>query len=644
MLKTIKFVLLASVILTKNAHSEPFNLTENAQLIHSSYDLSSEIVNLPKGTMEKVGHFSVEVNDYSDGNSTKLSYQTFPWLQSAFQYDTHVTGNHSYQYNLAVSPYRFKHYPISISAGLLDVFNTANQRNRFVAMSMKSGNHDISAGLKRNSYGQQWYGGSTWRIPSIKSQLAVQYAQHQDSFENSAPYYQQASKHLRTDGWQLSWEWYLHPNVMLSLNHNKSQTFGLGVQWRADLHNKTKTLNAIPKQEIIPLKSRDGLNEYIHIDEATFNVFGWILAAKQYKDSQLTLYISEINNTSDTQSLTALHQYLSQSLNRHLNAITYIILRDRIPIYKQTLSVVENMSQRQHIDSVWQFSRIKPITGTDISSLIESTVLSPFRLDVGIINRIWLPEPLQKSSDDEINKSSSNTSLRLSNRWQWAPLWDVTAHYEVNLYRNMESPSLLSQQVDDGLIPHRTALYYEMLDKDIRLENMTVNGYYPFVTHYQDNFYLQAAKFSLGRLSPTIDGISIDHTLQSSQSNWSFGANAAFGKPTSSLSQFMNQPNKNMHALLLNTNWTNKTLGVDVKTKIGRFIGGDNGAKLTVKKHLKQGWNISFWYTVSIDNGQRYVDKGIHLTLPLGKVDRLTSKVGISSYIREISGNSGYTF
>lgn len=632
------------LMIATSVYANQSSVSKSPQSLLSTYDLSSEIVTLPKGTMEKVGHFALGIRDFHDGQSAHLSYQAFPWLQFTMQHDSQHEKSDTYQYNISISPNIFTNQAFSVSSGFLDVLNSANQRGGFIATTWRNQNYDVSFGLKSNKNGEQFYGGASLRIPQWKSQFALQYAQHLDDAGNTVFTDQSASSNSRTAGWQLAWEWYLHQNLMVSVTHNASQSIGLGVQWRTDLNSKkirhydyaAESLNIVSEPNIS--------NGYPNIDVTVMHKLGWQLVATQFDNIDLTLYISATQSHFEREGLHKLHEYLNQILNLEFNKIHYIIVRHNIPVYKQTLAMFEEPSQSHHLHSVWQLNKIKPILRRDISYLKGSPVLSPFQLSAGLINQIWLPEPSYKKNENKIKNLSFNTSLNLSSRWQWAQLWDITASYQLNLHQNMQKASLSSQIFgEDELIPHRTALYFEWLNKTAQLEKIVLNGYFPSVKYYTNHAYLHTSKMSVGKLSPTLKGITFEHAIQPWQSGWSFGANATLGKPTSSLSQFMQRPNEPIYAFLLQTNWISHKYQLGINAKAGRFLGGDEGLRLAFNKQTNNGWNIRFWYSVSMDNGQRYVDKGLLFSFAFGQPQSRLSSMRFQSSIREVRGNSGYS-
>ncbi|MBA4390249.1 MAG: hypothetical protein C0399_04850 [Syntrophus sp. (in: bacteria)] len=103
---------------------------------------------------------------------------------------------------------------------------------------------------------------------------------------------------------------------------------------------------------------------------------------------------------------------------------------------------------------------------------------------------------------------------------------------------------------------------------------------------------------------------------------------------------------KTYHTWFLNARLNIPEIDVFVDIKTGRFLGGDEGAKLTVSKFIK-GVIIYGWYSATDTSGFRdsfnrgYHDKGIGVTIPLmifkGADSRTVYNYSISPWTRDVA-------
>lgn len=651
----LQSLLLLSILATSAmAQSQTVSSLDGLQLPAPRYSLSSHLVSLPKGTMEKPGHVSFAINDDPLGQSAAFSYQPSSWLQLGLQYDKPITAADTYQYNFALSPIQLTRYPVAVNVGMRDVFDTADKQSGFVATTWLQDHYDVTAGVMVDEHDTRFYAGTAWRIPALKSQINLQYIQHHEHISQHASESFSTVSRDRDNGWRLSWEWYAHPNLMFSVSHDNDQSLGLGVQWRANAARPASTGRI--KQTVFERQyhindtdtsintSTEDMSLTRGLDSKALASLGWRLMGTTRDHDRLLMVLAAIDDTHSMYNVVPLHTWLSQTVDTPISEITYVVVRDSIPIYKHTLPVITAAQNTQYLDSVWQFEQIQPVTTHDLSRISALAVTTPLALDTQLINRIWLPKPLDASDASTTDALSSNLSMRFTGTWQWHPRWEFEAQYEANLHRNMTQPIGSRPPADSSvLIPHRYARYVELYSDHQRLERAALNAFYPFNTGYVNHTYAQAFKASIGQLSSTIRGVSFAHSLHPWQSPWSFGASAVWAEPTSALARWMQNPEQNMHSWLVHTKWHSRHLGLRMTTQMGRFLGGDKGAKFTINQHLKQGWRVGLWYTVSFAQGQRFVDKGIQLSIPLGTFTPSSSKVSMYSHIREVSGNSGVT-
>ncbi len=110
--------------------------------------------------------------------------------------------------------------------------------------------------------------------------------------------------------------------------------------------------------------------------------------------------------------------------------------------------------------------------------------------------------------------------------------------------------------------------------------------------------------------------------------------------------QMSSQYPKTYHTVFFNTRLNIPEIETTIDVKAGRFLAGDNGARLTVAKFIK-GVILSGWYSwtdtsIFKDSMNRgYNDKGVMLTFPLrlfkGSDSKTTFSYGVSPWTRDVA-------
>lgn len=87
---------------------------------------------------------------------------------------------------------------------------------------------------------------------------------------------------------------------------------------------------------------------------------------------------------------------------------------------------------------------------------------------------------------------------------------------------------------------------------------------------------------------------------------------------------------------------------VTATARVGRFLAGDLGTRLEMKRHFRSGFAVGAWYSVTNGNditnpgvpGNPYHDKGVFMSIPLGsmltKDTQSTPRMAISPWTRDV--------
>lgn len=91
-----------------------------------------------------------------------------------------------------------------------------------------------------------------------------------------------------------------------------------------------------------------------------------------------------------------------------------------------------------------------------------------------------------------------------------------------------------------------------------------------------------------------------------------------------------------------------RAAGVTAALRAGRFLAGDSGARIELKRRFRSGYEVGMWYTMTNGNditspgtpGNPYYDKGVFMTIPLGsmltKDTPAAPRISIAPWTRDV--------
>ena len=91
--------------------------------------------------------------------------------------------------------------------------------------------------------------------------------------------------------------------------------------------------------------------------------------------------------------------------------------------------------------------------------------------------------------------------------------------------------------------------------------------------------------------------------------------------------------------------WASPFYNFDLALHAGRYLAGDNGATLEMRRTFSNGWMIGLWTTFtdvsSKDFGEGSFDKGIFLKVPLDQFLGRNVRTSYSTRVRPIQRDGG---
>lgn len=162
-----------------------------------------------------------------------------------------------------------------------------------------------------------------------------------------------------------------------------------------------------------------------------------------------------------------------------------------------------------------------------------------------------------------------------------------------------------------------------------------------YVTKLDDDVY---GRVSVGLLEMMFGGVSAEVLWKPAEQSWGLGAevNYARQRDFDTLFTFRDYDIVTGHASLY---WDTPVYGVSAQLDAGRYLAGDYGATITLKRRFANGWEIGGFATftdVPFDEfGEGSFDKGIFLTIPLNWVTPYETRSELNAVIRPLTRDGG---
>ena len=190
----------------------------------------------------------------------------------------------------------------------------------------------------------------------------------------------------------------------------------------------------------------------------------------------------------------------------------------------------------------------------------------------------------------------------------------------------------------DSVLPHvRSDVRYYLQEGDPGLQRLTLD----YVTKLDDDIY---GRLSAGYLEWMYGGVSAELLWQPTGRNWGLGGEINWVKQRDFDQRFgfRDYDIVTGHAsLYLDTGWH----GMSAQLDAGRYLAGDWGSTLTLKRRFANGWELGAFATFTdvsfTDFGEGSFDKGIILTIPFDWALPFQTRDELSTVIRPLTRDGG---
>ncbi|MFQ5566121.1 MAG: YjbH domain-containing protein [Paracoccaceae bacterium] len=191
---------------------------------------------------------------------------------------------------------------------------------------------------------------------------------------------------------------------------------------------------------------------------------------------------------------------------------------------------------------------------------------------------------------------------------------------------------------NDSELPHvRSDIALYQAEGDPAISRLTAD----YVTKLDGDLY---ARLSGGLLERMYGGVSAELLWKPARQSWGFGGeiNYVRQRDFDQLFTFRDYDIVTGHASVY---WDTGWYGLSSQVDAGRYLAGDYGATLSIKRRFANGWEIGGFFTltdVPFDEfGEGSFDKGIFLTVPFNWLLPYESRSEFSTVLRPLTRDGG---
>jgi hypothetical protein len=203
-----------------------------------------------------------------------------------------------------------------------------------------------------------------------------------------------------------------------------------------------------------------------------------------------------------------------------------------------------------------------------------------------------------------------------------------------NLFGNLDQHNT----DNDSELPHvRSDIALYQREGDPAISRLTAD----YVTKLDDDLY---GRLSGGLLERMFGGVSAELLWKPARQSWGLGGeiNYVQQRDYDQMFSFRNYDVVTGHASVY---WDTGWYGIGSQVDAGRYLAGDWGATLSLKRRFANGWEFGGFFTltdVPFDEfGEGSFDKGIFLTIPFNWFLPYESRSQFSTVLRPLTRDGG---
>jgi len=621
------------------------------------------IIDIPTSRMSKDATLKTTFAFQSRSNSYSLTYQALPWLESTFRY-TGFNDFFYYDRNLEVKARLFEEtdlYP-EISIGVRDLVGTGAFGAEYFVANKKVDNFDITLGLGwgrlagsgllnnpltlfserfevRSSdigrggeiaggqifRGKQIgiFGGLRYKVLNLPLNLLLEY--NPDTFL----WDEQRGGSTPSSKINFGLEYQPYDGISIGITRQHGDEWGVWLQSSIDTSSQ--------QNSYVPPKFISSADYEVSSLHKNLNAERWydlllydiersgaylVEAQSETNSNNITLVLANRDFTSWPQLIDHVHRLVNIHLPDKYFTVNYIIEEKGHRVY--TISMPRPYGN--NVESVFQFDgKMYPAQAGKNVIHKTSFVLDEFIWDVEVKNRFMLFDP--------DNPLGYQFYLNLGGNFVLPNRWKLHTAYAFDLTNNFSK----FKRSSNSVLPHvrSDAVEYFREGKN-GLSHLFIErrGSLSKELHYRNYG---------GILEDMYSGIGGEILYQPFQSRIAFSVSSSYLIQRAFSRDLSHQSFKTWTGHL-SAYWATPFNNYDVALHLGRYLAGDKGGTIEVRRTFDNGWMIGAWATLTDvpfeQFGEGSFDKGFFFQIPLGILgSKISSK--FVSRIRPIQRDGG---
>jgi hypothetical protein len=626
------------------------------------------IIDIPSARMDADGVLKITYSKQDIGNITNITYQATPWLQTTFRY----TDNENYKdrsYSAKITLTKESALMPNIAIGIKDIIGTGTWNSEYIVATKKVHNFDISLGLgwgrlaeyntiknplasindsfehrpRESIVGGRYggksrgnsffrgsnvgvFGGIKYSIPNTNLKLLAEY--------NTDSYKDEVRLGVIPDSSPLSYgvEWNGWERFDFSLSHQQGNQLGLRFTTKLD----TKSSSLV--REIDPFySSYDGYN--LSAAPKTLNLDSWYdRLLHDFERSGLLLRSAKMSPEQHLVTIELSNFRYNSSADAIKRALT--LSQIHVPKYIKKINILLNENGYKAVMVEYiknnNMKKIEANNATNMISLsppkviINPTNITKFKVpsinfDANIAAKFQLFDPDLPVKHQVYLKIGSVVNLSQS--------WNLIGSYHIDLDNNFDM-----NRGPGSVLDHvRTDINRYLVEGETGIDSLYLERYSSI---YNKIYY----RLYLGILESMYSGLGIEVLYQPFMSRVAFGA---------TINKVIKRGYERNFELLdyttttgfLSAYYASPFYNYDLALHVGRYLAGDKGATLEVRRTFDNGFAVGAFVTLTnvpaADFGEGSFDKGLFFKIPFDSFSMTNTKAGLSTVIRSLQRDGG---
>ncbi len=623
------------------------------------------LIDLPTARMSSDGILTTSLATQSQTNSYALTYQATPWFEGTFRYTGfNEFSRYDRNYEAKFRIWEEQKYLPQVAVGLRDIVGTGLWGSEYVVASKEIGNFDFSVGIgwgrlagegdfknplrivsdsfrtrdKKSGEGGTFatntffsgehvgvFGGFSYKFDSLPFNVLLEYNPDEYVFEVG-----RGAKKPKSPI-SVGVEWAINSRFSISFSRQHRQEWGLSLAAKLD----TRSIPAKPSMKLfrssldmLPTNLPETISQGKWYDMLLFD-------AERSGIFLIEATINETTSAADIVMGNASFSVWADAIDTMLNLADL-----HLPTFVKNINlVIEESGHRvstvrlrrpsfaSNTIKIAKLNQIQIEPTKNLSFVQHKTdfVSGKFILDFNLANRLQLFDP----DDPARYQVYLNMGMTRAFRNSWA----LSGSFGLDIKNNFDE----SKRESTSVLPHvRSDVIKYLQEGDSGIDSLYL--------HKRGTLGQVHYRVFGGILESMYSGIGGEVLYQPFRSRIALGVSGNWVKQRDYKKNFKHL-NYETFTGFLSMYWATQFYNFDVALHAGRYLAGDLGATLEVRRTFDNGWMIGLWASstnVSAEDfGEGSFDKGLFFKVPISHFFANSGRNSYTTRIRPVQRDGG---